>query len=94
MLHYISLPSSFDGCITQAPNSNNLSTGTFAFYNLHRITLLYWIPIYKRREMPIETWGKIWEYFSNENSQYIRAYKTDFEYYKNENEIEIYISVQ
>jgi predicted transcriptional regulator YdeE len=42
----------------------------------------------------IETWGKIWEYFSNENSQYKRAYKTDFEYYKNSNEIEIYISIQ
>jgi len=42
----------------------------------------------------IETWGKIWEYFSNENSQYKRAYRTDFEYYKNQNEIEIYISIQ
>jgi len=41
----------------------------------------------------IETWGEIWEYFSNENSQYKRAYKTDFEYYKDQNEIEIYISV-
>lgn len=42
----------------------------------------------------IETWGEIWQYFSNENSQYKRAYKTDFEYYKNQNEIEIYISIQ
>lgn len=42
----------------------------------------------------IETWGKIWEYFSNENSQYKRAYKTDFEYYKNSKEIEIYISIK
>lgn len=42
----------------------------------------------------IETWGKIWEYFSDEVSQYKRAYKTDFEYYKNQNEIEIYISIK
>ena len=41
----------------------------------------------------IETWGKIWEYFSNEKSQYKRAYKTDVEYYKNQYEIEIYISI-
>jgi len=41
----------------------------------------------------IETWGKIWEYFSNEDSQYKRVYKTDFEYYKGQNEIEIYISI-
>ena len=42
----------------------------------------------------IETWGKIWEYFSDENSEYKRVYKTDFEYYKNQNEIEIYISIE
>lgn len=42
----------------------------------------------------IETWGQIWEYFSNEDSKYKRAYKTDFEYYKNQNEIEIFISIQ
>jgi len=41
----------------------------------------------------IETWGKIWEYFSNEDSQYKRVYRTDFEYYKDQNEIEIYISI-
>jgi predicted transcriptional regulator YdeE len=49
---------------------------------------------YARVHAIIETWGKIWEYFSNENSQYQRAYETDFEYYKSQNEIEIYISIQ
>jgi len=47
-----------------------------------------------RIQAVIETWGKIWEYFSDENSQYKRVYKTDFEYYKNQNEIEIYISIK
>ena len=42
----------------------------------------------------IETWGKIWDFFSNENSQYKRIYTTDFEFYKNQNEIEIYISIE
>jgi len=41
----------------------------------------------------IETWGKIWEYFSNEEVAYKRAYTTDFEYYKGPNEIEIHISI-
>ena len=41
----------------------------------------------------IETWGTIWEYFSDENSQYKRIYNTDFEYYKGQNEIYIYISI-
>ena len=46
-----------------------------------------------RVEAIIETWGEIWEYFSDENSEYKRVYTTDFEYYKGPNEIEIYISI-
>lgn len=46
-----------------------------------------------RIQVIIETWGRVWEYFSNETSQYTRKYKTDFEYYKGHNEIEIYISI-
>ena len=41
----------------------------------------------------IETWGKIWQYFLDENSQYKRVYKTDFEFYKDQYNIEIYISI-
>jgi predicted transcriptional regulator YdeE len=41
----------------------------------------------------IETWGKIWNYFANDSSGHKRAYKTDFEYYKNQTEINIYISI-
>ena len=41
----------------------------------------------------IETWDKVWGYFSNEGSQYKRLYKTDFEFYKGLNEVEIYISI-
>ncbi len=41
-----------------------------------------------------ETWGKIWKYFSDENLEYKRAYLTDFEFYKNQHEIEIYISIR
>ena len=42
----------------------------------------------------IETWGEIWNYFADENSLYKRTYKTDFEYYKDQHEIEIFISIQ
>ena len=45
-------------------------------------------------QVVIETWSKIWNYFSIEDSQYQRAYTTDFEFYKNQNEIEIYIAVR
>jgi len=42
----------------------------------------------------IETWTKVWAYFSNGDSQYQRAYTTDFEFYKNQTQIEIYIAVK
>ena len=45
-------------------------------------------------QIVIETWAKIWEYFSSENSQYQRSYITDFEFYKSQHEIEIYIGVK
>lgn len=48
-------------------------------------------------EMPqvvINTWSKIWDYFSADTAEYTRAYTTDFELYKSANEIEIYIAVK
>jgi len=47
----------------------------------------------RRVQAIIETWGEIWEYFLDEDSEYKRVYTTDFEYYKGPNEIEIYISI-
>jgi predicted transcriptional regulator YdeE len=47
-----------------------------------------------RIQAVIETWGKVWEYFTNETSEYKRTYKTDFEYYKNQTDVDIYISVE
>jgi len=42
----------------------------------------------------IDTWVKIWEYFTQKETEYERLYTTDFEYYVNQNEIEIYIAVK
>ena len=41
----------------------------------------------------IDTWGKIWAYFEDPSIDERRAYKTDFELYKSEDEVEIYIGV-
>lgn len=45
-------------------------------------------------QVVINTWSKIWDYFSADSADYQRAYTTDFELYKNQNEIEIYIAVK
>ncbi|MEY4588673.1 MAG: hypothetical protein RL497_749 [Pseudomonadota bacterium] len=41
-----------------------------------------------------EAWAKIWKYFENENCPHVRAYTTDFEFYKSQNEIEIHIAIE
>lgn len=46
-----------------------------------------------RIQAVIDTWGTIWKYFASDTAEYQRAYQTDFEYYKNPLEIEIYISI-
>ena len=47
-------------------------------------------------EMPqavIDLWNKVWEYFESESCEHTRAFTSDFELYKNDKEIEIYISI-
>jgi predicted transcriptional regulator YdeE len=46
-----------------------------------------------RIQAVMSTWGEVWEYFGDEDSEYKRAYKTDFEYYKNQSDIDICISI-
>ena len=45
-------------------------------------------------QIVFETWGKIWQYFSSENCAHTRAYVTDFEFYKSQDEIEIHIGIK
>jgi predicted transcriptional regulator YdeE len=46
-----------------------------------------------RIQAVIATWGEIWQYFNDINSEFKRAYKTDYEHYKHQTEIDIYISI-
>jgi len=41
-----------------------------------------------------ETWQKVWDYFKDAEKEALRAYDVDFEFYKGEEEIEIYISMK
>lgn len=47
-------------------------------------------------EMPqavIDTWVKIWTFFADEQTEYKRAYKTDFELYQSESLVQIHIGI-
>ena len=48
-------------------------------------------------EMPqavIDTWLNVWEYFSGKNAEHERAFTTDFELYKSQNEVDVYIAIK
>ncbi len=47
----------------------------------------------KMPEIVFETWLKIWDYFSAEDTEHTRAYTSDFELYKSDSQIAIYISI-
>jgi predicted transcriptional regulator YdeE len=42
----------------------------------------------------ITLWGHIWEYFSNGDACYERAYTTDFEHFKSATSVDIYIAIK
>ena len=48
----------------------------------------------KMPEVVINTWSEVWDYFEREAVDYKRAFTTDFEYYKSENEVDIYIAIK
>lgn len=45
-------------------------------------------------QVVFETWSRVWGYFANEDCPHTRAYSTDFEFYKSQNDIEIYIAIK
>ena len=45
-------------------------------------------------QVVIDTWVKIWRYFSGAEVEHQRAYTTDFEFYKNQQEVAIYIAIK
>ena len=67
--------------------------------NLETITLpaATYMVFEAKGEIPqivIETWQKIWSHFSDPSVEHKRAYTTDFEHYKSQNEAAIYISLK
>ncbi len=67
--------------------------------NIEQVTLLsgQYMVFEAKGEMPsvvIKLWGEIWNYFSDVESEYRRVFTTDFEFYKSEKEIQIYIAIK
>ncbi|WP_394183625.1 GyrI-like domain-containing protein [Marinomonas posidonica] len=63
----------------------------------HQIPAGNYVKFQHTGEMPqavIDLWGEVWAYFASEKCAHTRAFTTDFECYKSEQEVEIYIAVK
>lgn len=45
-------------------------------------------------QIVIDTWAQVWEYFEDDNSEFKRSFSIDFEKYLENDEIELYISIE
>ncbi|MDU0355891.1 effector binding domain-containing protein [Paraglaciecola aquimarina] len=45
-------------------------------------------------QIAIDAWTEVWNYFSSQQVEHERLYSTDFEYYPNQNEIEVHIAIR
>ncbi|NVD06493.1 AraC family transcriptional regulator [Vibrio sp. JPW-9-11-11] len=92
---YTHYQSDFNGEFDVMACSDTLSGDDTNLVSLHIATGDYLV-FSAQGEMPnvvIELWQQVWGYFSDPQYAYQRAYKTDFEYYKSAQEVEIYIGV-
>ncbi len=77
--------------------SDTLQAGDFADSVKGKIEAGQYLVFTAKGKMPqivIELWEEILKYFDSESCSHQRAYTTDFEYYKSENEVEIYIALK
>lgn len=44
-------------------------------------------------QVVIDTWMKVWDYFSQPDASHQRAFTVDFEFYRSEREVEIHIAI-
>lgn len=45
-------------------------------------------------QVVIDTWSEVWSYFGSNEAEHIRAYTTDFELYKSDSDIQIFIAIK
>lgn len=94
---YTNYESDFTGAFDVIVCSDTLSPEELA--NSVKVTIDSgkYMTFYAAGAMPqvvINLWGDVWSYFGSKNCLHERAYTTDFEYYKSDNEVEIFISIK
>ena len=92
---YSSYESDFNGDYTVTAGMEVSSNDSASEYESIKIEAGEYLLFRAKGEMPkivVDTWKEVWEFFSNNNTE--RKFSTDFELYKSQEEVEIYIAVK
>ena len=90
---YTNYESDHNGTFDVVACSDNVEAPNVSSYNVQAGNYLVFKGSGQMPQVVIELWGQVWEYFESPTSQHKRAFNTDFELYKSENEVELFISV-
>lgn len=84
------------GCYSVLVGADDIesSTGELASVKIKEGNYLVFSARGQVPQILFETWSEIWNYFSRQDCPYSRAFTTDFEFYKNQNHIEIHIAIK
>jgi predicted transcriptional regulator YdeE len=75
-------------------DTNVASIAEVAEVTLHQGDYLVFSAQGKMPDTIIALWGEVWHYFSDSDCPHQRNYKTDYEFYKSKNEVEIAIGIK
>lgn len=90
---YTNYESDHNGAFDVVACSDNVEVKSVSSYQIQAGNYLVFKGSGQMPQVVIDLWGQVWEYFESPTSQHKRTFATDFELYKGENEVEIFISV-
>ncbi|WP_199611543.1 GyrI-like domain-containing protein [Flocculibacter collagenilyticus] len=90
---YTNYESDHNGVFDVIACSDKVEAKNVSSYQLEAGNYLVFKGTGQMPQVVIDLWRQVWEYFESPTSQHKRTFTTDFELYKSENEVELFISV-
>ncbi|WP_395342763.1 GyrI-like domain-containing protein [Ningiella sp. W23] len=90
---YTNYESDHNGTFDVVACSDNIEAQNVSSYQIQAGNYLVFKGSGQMPQVVIELWQQVWKYFELPSNHHKRAFNTDFELYKSETEVELFISV-
>jgi predicted transcriptional regulator YdeE len=90
---YTNYESDHTGAFDVVACSDDIDTSTLSGYQIQHGQYLVFKGTGPMPQIVVDLWRQVWDYFASPESKHQRAFTTDFEFYRSENSVELYISV-